>query len=170
MSFDLFLVTFRDGGRATADAAAARAVLERTRYDHRPEFDAYDVNFEDGSHVEMYAGGLHGGDKPFDGGMFALRGLSDAIGAFVFEFSRAGGCVIFPAMEPACVLMPREDLAAHLPTDLGDDVQRIQVSSGAELLAALNGGYDAWRAYRDQVGMLFPRLRKTNLTSMERSH
>ena len=54
-------------------------------------------------------------------------------------------------MEPACVLLPREDLAAHLPTDLGDDFPRIPVASGAELLAALNGGYDAWRAYRDHV-------------------
>jgi hypothetical protein len=151
MSFDLFLATFRDGATAAADAAAARTVLERTRYDHRPEFDAYDVHFDDGSHVEMYAEGLHGGDNPFDGAMFALRGFSEAIGAFVFEFSRAAGCVIFPAMEPACVLLPRDDLAAHLPTGLGEDFQRIPVASGAELLAALNGGYDSWRAYRDHV-------------------
>ena len=151
MSFDVFLVTFRNGGKATANAAAARAVLERSRHNRRPEFDAYDVNFEDGSHVELYAGGLEGGEEPFDGGMFALRGYSDAIGSFIFEFSRAAGCVIFPAMEPACVLLPREDLAAHLPADLGGDFQRIPVSSGRELLAALNGGYDTWRAYRDHV-------------------
>lgn len=140
MSFDLFLVTFRDGVKATADATAARAVLERTRYDHRPEFDAYDISFADGSHVEMYAGGLHGGDKPFDGAMFAVRGFSDAIAAFIFEFSRAAGCVIFPAMEPACVIIPREDLMAHLPTDLGGEFQRVEIASGAELLAALDGG------------------------------
>ena len=83
--------------------------------------------------------------------MFALRGFSEAIGEFVFEFSRAAGCVIFPAMEPACVLLPRDDLAAHLPTDLGENFQRILVASGPELLAALNGGYVSWRAYRDHV-------------------
>jgi hypothetical protein len=151
MSFDLFLVTFRNGGKVTADAAAARGVLERSRCDHRAEFDAYDFSFEDGSHVELYASGLHGGDKPFDGGMFALRGFSNAIASFIFEFSRAAGCVIFPAMEPACVFVPREDLAAHLPRDLGEGFQRIPVASGGELLAALNGGYEAWRAYRDHV-------------------
>jgi hypothetical protein len=151
MSFDLFLVRFRDGGKVTADAAAARAVLERNRYEHRPEFNAYDINFGDGSHVEMYADGLHGDDKPFDGGMFALRGFSGAIGEFVFEFSRAAGCVIFPAMEPACVLLPRDDLVSHLPTDLGEKFRRIPVASGPELLAALKGGYDSWRAYRDHV-------------------
>jgi hypothetical protein len=154
MSFDLFLVTFRDGGKATADAAAARAVLERHPYDHRPEFNSYDLRFEDGSHVEMYAGGLEGGDKRFEGCMFALHGLSDAIGAFVFDFSRAAGCVIFPATDPPCVLLPRDDLAAHLPADLGDDFQHIPVSNGAELIAALNGGYESWQAYRDHVRRL----------------
>jgi hypothetical protein len=151
MSFDLFLVTFRDGGKATADAAAARNVLEHNSYDHRPEFNAYDINFDDGSRLEMYAKGLDGDEKPFDGAMFAVRGLSNAIGSFIFEFSRAAGCVIFPAMEPACVLLPRADLAAHLPTDSGEKFQRIPITSGAELLAALNGGYDSWRAYRDHV-------------------
>jgi hypothetical protein len=151
MSFDLFLVTFRNGGKATADAAAARDVLERSRYDHRPEFDAYDISFDDGSHVEMYAGGLHSDDKLFDGAMFALRGLSNAIGIFVFDFSRAGGCVIFPAMKPGCVLLPREDLAAHLPADLGDAFERILVASGDEFLAALTGGCVAWQTYRGHV-------------------
>ena len=151
MSFDLFLVTFENGGKATADTAAACVVLERAEYDHRPEFDVYDINFEDGSHVEMYASGLHGGKKQFDGAMFVIRGMSTAIGAFIFEFSRAAGCVIFPAMEPACVLLPREDLASHLPADLGDDFQRVPVGNAGELLAALNGGYDSWLAYRDQV-------------------
>src|SRR3954470_24523097 len=151
MSFDLFLVTFRDGGKATADAAAARSVLERNSYDYCPEFNVYDINFQDGSHIEMHAGGLNGGDKPFDGAMFALREFSEAIAAFILDFSRAAGCAIFPAMEPACVLLPREDLAAHLPTDLGEKFQRIPIASGAELLATLNGGYDSWRGYRYQV-------------------
>ena len=29
--------------------------------------------------------------------------------------------------------------------------QVISISSGKELLAALEGGYETWRAYRDQV-------------------
>jgi hypothetical protein len=151
MSFDVFLVTFRDGAKGTADAVAARAVLERFRYDHRPEFNAYDINFDDGSHVEMYAGGLVGGDKAFDGAMFALRGFSNAICEFIFHFSRAAGCVIFPAMERACVLIPRDDLSAHLPADLGDKFQRIPVAGGTELLAALKGGFEGWKSYREQV-------------------
>jgi len=101
---------------------------------------------------EIFAdSGLNGSDKAFDGAMFALRGFSGTIGAFVFEFSRAAGCVIFPAMEPACVLLPREDLAGHLPTDLGEDFQHIPITNGAELIVSLNGGYDSWRAYRDHL-------------------
>jgi hypothetical protein len=49
------------------------------------------------------------------------------------------------------VLLPRENLAAHLPQDVSDDFQSIPIANSAELLAALDGGHDAWRAYRDQV-------------------
>jgi hypothetical protein len=151
MSFDLFLTAFRNGDVALADVAAARAVLERFQHSHDPEFGYYRVKFIDGSDVELFATGLDGGDEPFDGGMFALRGQSEAIASFIFEFSRAAGCVIFPTMEPASVLLPREDLAAHLPPVVNADFRSIPVANGAELLAALDGGYDAWRAYRDQV-------------------
>jgi hypothetical protein len=54
------------------------------RHSHR-EFDVYDINFQDGSHVEMHAGGLNGGDKPFVGAMFALREFSEAIAMFIFD-------------------------------------------------------------------------------------
>jgi len=151
MSFDVFLIAFRDGANATADAVAARAVLDRYQYKHCSEFDHYDINFVDDSQVDMFTGGFDGGDKPFDGAMFKLRDFSEAIGEFIFEFSRAAGCVIFPTMKPACVLLPRDDLAAHLPTDLGHEFQRIPVASSAEVLAALKGGFVAWKAYRERV-------------------
>jgi hypothetical protein len=150
MSFDLFLVAFRNGVGADGDGAASRSVLERSRFHRQPEFHHYEVYFDDGSHLGLNAGGLHGGEK-FDGAMFILHGLSEAICSFIFEFSRASGCVVFPAMDPPCVLIPRDDLAAHLPHDLSDAFARVPVASGAEVLAALNGGLDAWRAYRDHV-------------------
>ena len=146
MSFDLYLRTFREGQSATGDASAARTVLQRFRHERNPEFDTYTIALDEGSRVDMRAEGLEGDGEPFTGAMFPLHGLSDAIGAFIFELARAGDCVIFPAMEPPCVLLPRGDLAAHLPSDLGDEFRRIPVSSGAELVAVLNGGYNAWRA------------------------
>jgi hypothetical protein len=150
MSFDVFAQAFRDGDAGTADAAAARAIVSEFPHRHDPQFNSYDVEFADGSHLEMYAGGLDG-KKPFSGAMFALRGISDAIGDFIFRFTRASGGVLLPAMEPACVLLTNESQAQHLPSDMRDDFQVITISSGAELLAALEGGYDTWRAYRDRV-------------------
>ena len=107
------------------------------------DFDTYTIAFDDGSRVEMRTEGLEGGREPFTGAMFPLHGLSDAIGAFIFEPAHAGGCVIFPAMEPPCVLLPREDLAALRPTSATSSSE-FPVASGAELLAVLKGGYDAW--------------------------
>ena len=150
MSFDVFAQAFRDGGAAVGDAVAARAVLSGVQYTHDPQFDSYDINFPDGSHLEMDAEGLDG-RKPFDGAMFSLRGISDAVGGFIFSFTRAAGFVLVPAMEPASVLLTNESQAQHLAPDLANDLQVIVISSGAEVLAALQGGYDSWRAYRDRV-------------------
>ena len=151
MSFDLFLVAFRDGEKATADVAAAREVLERFRYHHTPESDAYDIDFDDGTYLEFYGGGLYGDKEPFHGGMFALRRQSIVNASFIFEFSKAAGCVIFPAMEPPCVLLPREDLAAHLPSDLGKSRERLRIDNSNALLNVLKGGFEAWQSFRDRV-------------------
>jgi hypothetical protein len=150
MSFDVFLTSFRNGVSAAADSVAANAFLDRHTYRH--DRRAYVVKFEDESQVELFASGLDGkGDKPFTGGMFALRGMTDSIGTFIVGFSRAAGCVIIPAMEPPCILLPREDLAAQLPNDLTEKMDQIIVIDGSELIAALKGGHAAWQAYRDQV-------------------
>jgi hypothetical protein len=150
MSFDIFAQAFRDGDAGTAEADAARAILSEIPHKRDSKFDSYDIEFADGSHLEMYAGGLDR-RKPFTGAMFALRGVSDAIGDFIFRFTHAAGCVLFPAMEPACVLLTDDDQSQHLPSDIRDKFQIITISSGAELLAALEGGYETWRAYRDRT-------------------
>ncbi len=151
MSFDVFLVAFRDGKNAPADRDAARAVLSRHNYLHDPESDHYRVELSDGSSFSMYSEGLDGGTEVFNGGMIVLHGISPAICDFIFEFGRAANCAILPAMEPACVLLSREDLARHLPASLTDNCQQVVVADGAEVRAALGGGYAAWRAYRDHV-------------------
>jgi hypothetical protein len=150
MSFDVFAQAFRDGAAATANATAARAVIANERHKHDPQSNSYDLEFADGSHLAMYADGLDG-KKPFDSAMFAIRGISNALGDFIFRFSRAAGCVLLPAMDPACVLLTDQSQSQHLPAGMSDGFQVIPISSGAELLAALEGGYDTWRAYRDKI-------------------
>jgi hypothetical protein len=150
MGFDVFAQAFRDGDAGFADAAAARAILSQTRHEHDPQFDSYDVELPDEYHLEMYAGGLDG-KKPFDGALFAHCGISDAIGDFILRFARAAGCVLLPAMKPACALLTDESQSQHLPPVMRAGFQVITISSGAELVAALEGGYDTWRAYRDRI-------------------
>ena len=151
MSFDVFAQAFRYGESATANAIGARAVMSTVHYSHNPRFNSYVIQFADGSGLEMYARGLGGGEKPFDGALFALRGFTEPIGDFIFEFTRAADCLLLPAMSPLCVLLTEKGQFEHLPRGMADDFQVILISSGAELLAALDGGYDTWRAYRDQV-------------------
>lgn len=154
MSFDLFLMSVSSETDAPAKAAAARTVLTRHKHRVAPDSDLYSVEFGDGSHVELNAAGLDGtAAEPFNGGMLMLRGLSPEICEFIFEFSRAAGCVILPAMESPTVLIPREDLAASLPPEL-DDRERIPINSGADVATALTGGHDAWQAFRDRVQRL----------------
>jgi hypothetical protein len=154
MSFDLFLMSFASETDAPANAAAARAVLTRHKYQVAPDSDLYSVELGDGSHLELSAAGLDGtASEPFTGGMLILRGLSPEICEFLFEFARAAGCVILPAMEGPTVLIPREDLAASLPAEL-DDRERIPINCGSDVAAALTGGDAAWQAFRDRVQRL----------------
>jgi hypothetical protein len=71
-----------------------------------------------------------------------------------FQFAKAAGCVIFPAMEEACVLVPDEQLTSHLPEDVPHKFTPIPVASGEELLLVLNNGYEAWLAFRNRVPIL----------------
>ena len=109
MSFDLFLVAFRDGQACVGDVEAARQVLDSAQHTHYIEHSNYVICFPDGSHVELYAGGLHDKDK-FDGGMFALRGrsFSQAVMQFIWDFAAAGRLAIFPARMWSYFIIPGE--------------------------------------------------------------
>jgi hypothetical protein len=150
MSFDVFLMAFRDGQPAAGDSAAAQAVLDR--YPHRAKDGCYVIRFDDQTELEFFGGsGLEPGEKHAAGGMLALRGFGTGIADFISEFLAAAGCVALPAVEPACVLLPRADLAPHLPADMRAGFQQILVANGAEVAAALRGGLAGWQAYRDQM-------------------
>lgn len=151
MSFDVFAQSFRNGTNAAADVAAARSVMSSVDYAHKPEFDSFYISFNDGSHLEMFAGGLKSDEEVFDGAMFAIRGMSQSVVDFIFKFCEASGCVMLPAMEPAYVLLASQDLANHLPSGIVNRFQQIVVKDGAELMAALCGGFKGWQAYRDQI-------------------
>ena len=147
MSFDVHAMRFHEGETATGNAAAARAVLSAHPFDHEPDFAAYDVDLGDGRRVEMYADGLDG--EGIDGAMFALRGLDEVTADFIFRFCHAAGFVCVAATDPPCALLTDLSQAEHVPDDLGSDA--IPIADGRELLAALDGGYEAWRRYLEQT-------------------
>ena len=152
MSFDLFLVAFQDGQAYVGGVEADRQVLDSAQHTHYIEHSNYVICFPDGSHVELYAGGLHDKDK-FDGGMFALRGrsFSQAVMQFIWDFAAAGRLAIFPAMEPPLVVLPSEELQAELPSDLLENRRPIVVADGHKLGTVLSDGFTVWQAYRDQI-------------------
>jgi hypothetical protein len=150
MSYDIFLQAFRNGEKASGDAGAARAVIERFPFKHQPEFDAFDIDVDGGS-IEMYASGLDGKGDAFTGAMIALRGLSGSMADFIYEFCDAAGFVIFNPGNPLTLIVPREDLVQHLPAKVATELPQVPVANGAEMFAALRGGYKGWSEYRDRV-------------------
>jgi hypothetical protein len=151
VSFDVFLMSFRNGVDGPIDSAAARAVLEQHKYQYHPD-SFYLVEFPDGSSLEMCSGGDDPEADDFGGGLIKLHEFNEPICDFIFEMARAGGCVILPAMEPPNVLIPREGLGgAHLPPEVIKGWGQIPVASGVEIFTLVKSGYAAWRAFRDRA-------------------
>ena len=60
-------------------------------------------------------------------------------------------CVAIPAMDPGCVLVPEERMVSDFPDRFTDDFPVVLIRSGEDVGIALDGGYDAWAAFRDRV-------------------
>jgi hypothetical protein len=150
MSFDVFLMSFRDGKNAPANAEAARAVLLSGEVIKESDKHYHYLKFLDGSGVEFYSNVLDL-DSEFKGGMFALRVFSRQIMNFIHQFAQAAGCVIVAAMEEAYVMLPSPELAQHLHPDIKSKFKQIVVHNGAELEAILSGGYEAWLKFVNQL-------------------
>ena len=151
LSFDIHLMSFRNGEVATADRETASAFVDSIEHEIEPEFNAYSLALKDGAEVEMYATGLHTTAEPFKGAMIALRGVSDSICDFIYRFCVASSCVAIPAMESSCVLVPDEAMLEELPLGFTDDFPAVHIKSGADVDAALEGGYAAWAEFRDRM-------------------
>ena len=151
MSFDIHLMAFRNGDPVAADRAAARAFVDSIEHRLEPEFNAYSLTLHDGASVEMYATGLHTDAEAFQGAMIALRGLSDSVCDFIYNFCVASSCIAIPAMDPGCVLVPDESMIGDFPDGFTDDFPIVHIQSGADVGIALEGGYDAWAAFRDRM-------------------
>ena len=151
MAFDLFLNCFRNGKEAFANADAARLVLLSPGIVRDSDEHGHFLTFEDGSTVALFAahGLVDAGD--FTGGLFSLHDFSPFVLDFIYRFAIAADCVMFPAMKENVAILPKPELADHLPVEILSEWPSASVSSGAELGSILSGGYEAWRSYRDRI-------------------
>jgi hypothetical protein len=79
--------------------------------------------------------------------MVALRGITPDVLRFLLDLLRAGNWVMIPAMEDSAAMASSLDA---FQSGL-DDMDHVICDSPEELGAFLDGGFQAWKKYRDQV-------------------
>lgn len=150
MSFDVFLQRFKGGEQAEVERAPVLAVLRAEEHSELDEFGFSIVQFHDGIAVEFSASGLES-TEPFTGCAFHIRGFGEPLVKFMFDVACAGDMVIIPAMEGPVVGLVSEVQQAELPQEIRDEFQPALLRSAHDLGMLLEGGYEAWSAYRDQI-------------------
>lgn len=153
MSFDVYLAGVRGGEAHEGRRGSARAFL--ARYDHTPpdEFGFTRVTTGSGAEIELNAAPLFDETQAFESVAFHLRRMDETICELIFGFAEAAQFVIFNGQAregTPMALVPPSCSVQDLPGDMIAD-QAASIGSGAELFALLDGGFDAWRAYRDKV-------------------
>jgi hypothetical protein len=150
MSFDIYLLRFKDGKPVETDRAPILEVLKTYSYRSPDKYSFYDVAFPGGGSVEFSASGLES-EEPFNGCAFFIRGLSDGLMKFMFDVARAGELVIFPVMKDSPCILVSQSQAKEVPPDVSKNFKLIVVTSAEELGSLLKGGFAGWSAYRDHV-------------------
>lgn len=168
MSFDVFLQSVRRGepreatnpltgqvatvpaagGLSAGEREAVLGVLASHGLQGPDEFGCYPINLPDGGSGELYASEL-AGPEACGGMMVACRGLSPQLSGLVFGLMAGGNMAALPAMEDTRTFVASEEWSDFTPGDGAPPT--VVVQSAAELHAALAGGYDGWKRYRDQV-------------------
>ncbi len=147
MSFDVFLFKFAKGDASELPREALRSVLQRHQFKQTGEH-FYDIRLEDGSEVELQAGGLTSSER-FTTATFFIRGGSDSIARLIFECAQVTGGVLIPTMDQNPCIMVDSTQRAELPPDFTQPL--VECSSAEELTRLLRSGYQAWCRYRDQI-------------------
>jgi hypothetical protein len=149
MSFDVFLMRFKNGKSADVDRLPVLEVLKATMYRDLND-GLYVVNLRDGVHVEFFAKDLES-QSAFKGCSFGIRGFGECLMKFMLDIAKAGDMVMLPAMKGNPLIMVSEQQRRNVPADLLASFPPVVVNSADELAAVLRGGFQGWSAYRDYV-------------------
>ena len=154
MRFDLFLQGFKNGDASPTPSEGVLQVLRKHCRDTADRFGYYNVNFADGSSVELSASGIEL-DAEFRGCSLHLRQFSPPLIAFIFDLAQSGGMVILSAQgdpkNPAnpIVILTDAQQASELPSGITD--YPVLCQSPEHLAELLGVGFKDWVAYRDHV-------------------
>lgn len=146
MSYGIFL--HRDAPLSAAERRAVRAALARWGWDGSPG-SPYQIGTPDGITVECYASKLDA-DEPFHHISLEVRGFSLDLCRLVLDLARTGRFSVSHDGDPAAVILADETHRRDLPPDVPADAVMV-CDTPEELEAALDGGFDTWKAYRDRV-------------------
>lgn len=151
MSFDLFLERLVEGESAPVDRSRVLEVLRKHCQKAADAFGFYNVEFTDGSRVELSAKNLES-DGGFTGCAFHLRSFSPLIIAFVFDVAVAGDMMIFNAQgrdtpdEPLVILVDQSQVKS-LPAAIASNP--VFCSSPYRLAELIGIGLGKWTEFRD---------------------
>jgi hypothetical protein len=153
MSFDLFLYHFENGDSAGADRGAVKDVIRRYGNPKRDEYGRYTALLPDGSSITVSADELET-EGAFTGCAFHLHGISIDDCGFILDLAVAGDMVIFNAQgrdEPdnPVMILSRKAQADQVPKEMYKHA--IVVTSAQHLYALLEGSFEGWARFRDQV-------------------
>ena len=127
------------------EVAAVSSVLDRAGAQPPDEHGCRVVRFPDGGSAEIFTNELSRGC------MFSIRGVgvTPALAQLLFDVMVAGGWVLMPAGGgDDVVIAPNAQCTTSAPSFYG----RVVVAESArEVAALLEGGFDAWKRYRDSV-------------------
>jgi len=149
MSFDVFLMRFKNGESADVDRLPVLEALKATTYRDLND-GLYVVNLPDGVHVEFFAKDLES-QGSFKGCSFGIRRFGECLMKFMLDIARTGDMVMFPAMKGNPLILVSEEQRKNVPADLLASFPPVVVNSTDELAAVLRGGFQGWSAYRDYV-------------------
>ncbi|PWU15174.1 MAG: hypothetical protein C5B50_15825 [Verrucomicrobia bacterium] len=127
MSFDVFLFKFAKGDACELSRDALRSVFDKHEFKRTGEH-FYDIRLQDGSEVELQAGGLTSSER-FTTATFLIRGGSDSIARLIFECAQVTGGVLIPTMDQNPCIVVDTTQRAELPPDFTQPV--VECRSGA---------------------------------------
>lgn len=146
MSYGIYLD--RHAPLSEVERAAVRAALTRWGWDGS-HGSPYQIGTPDGITVEFWASGLER-DNQFFGGNLEVRGFSLEVCRLLLDLAGAGRFSISSDGNPAAVILANDAHRADLPPDV-PSAEVMVCNTPEELEAALDGGFESWRAYCDRV-------------------